>query len=280
MKTLNTSENISTLQDKAKFAGLTIKKASEMAAWGFCMVIYGAPGVGKTTLAATCADSLYGAPVLFCDADGGMRSISHRNDIDVIEVINWKQITSLTNEVQKECPWKTIVHDNLSEYRIVNMRSITAEIPTWPEYNRNTTEMLVFIRKWRDIARLHGINVIFIAWDKSEKDESTGFIKKELAFTPSLAETLPGVVDIIGHMTIENDPPIFTRLLNFSPGPRTSAKFRRSKSEHASKIPLVIPNPTMVDLLATLKGGEPWPESKYAKYEIKATGKVTPTSTK
>lgn len=244
-----------------------LRPATTPPASGMCIALYGAAGVGKTTLAAQAALSPLGSPVLIIDAEGGSRAVAHMQNVYVADVKSWKEITEVSNEVAKQAQFKTIVLDNMSEFQQINLKGIVGNgMPQIQHYGQNTNEMLNFSRLWRDISRDTGVNVIFIAWESPEKDESTGIIKRDLGFTPSLAKQFPGIIDIVGYLTVNQKG---LRVLNFAPSVRNAAKFRRSQTEVAMQIPLQLTyglnEYPMVDLLNTLKGGETWPTGRYVK---------------
>lgn len=241
---------------------------------GMCIALYGTPGVGKTTLAAQAALSPLGSPVIIIDAEGGTRAVAHMDNVQVPEGIRtWKDIIDISDILARGGhPFKTVVLDNMSEFQSWNMKSIVGDkLPQIQDWGRNTNELLNFSRLWRDISRDTGVNVIFIAWESPEEDSSSGvkIIKRDLGFTPSLAKQFPGLIDIVGHLTVN---PSGLRVLNFSPSNRSAAKFRRSQTEVAMQIPLQLTYGLnefpMVDLLNTLKGGEPWPKGKYVKSTV------------
>jgi hypothetical protein len=124
--------------------------------------------------------------------------------------------------------------------------------------------MLQMIRDWRDLTRFNDLNVVFIAWDSDDKDDR-GVVKKMVSFTPSMQRQYPGIVDSIGWVSPTTNPDL--RMVDFTPGPKTHAKFRRAPHSRAMKIPYVIyygiNNLPMPDILAVLKGGSDWPTSKY-----------------
>lgn len=254
-----------------KFGNIAIRKASESDPWGVCLALYGPPGVGKTTAAGKISLVSEGSPVLFLDAEGGTRSISHLNKCDVAQVGTWPELVSVSQQImaqKKDCQWKTIVIDNMSEIQAINVKSIVGDrIPQIQDWGKTTADMLNFTRLWRDFARFNSVNVILIAWASPSKEEFNGIeiTKQDVAFTPSLARQFPGIVDIVGHLTVEQNQ---TRTLSFAPSNRTAAKFRRSGDENAVKIPLIIKfgeqhNP-LGDIITTLRTGTPWPAEKYA----------------
>lgn len=256
-----------------KFAGLQIKKAADLAeSTGLVMVVYGSPGTGKTTLFAQAQGSKYGGRVLLVDADSGTRSITDIEGLDVLTVDNWPQIESVQRSlVMDNHPYKTVIWDNLSEYQAISIRHIAGnEVPQIQHYNRSTLDMMRFTRFSRDLAKNKGINVGLIAWESPDKDESIGLIKHGVGFTPSLARQMPGLVDIIGYLTVANDG---RRILTFQPSNRTDAKFRRAQVGPASKIPLTISytlqDNLIVDLLNTFIGNQDWPTEKYMKKPVK-----------
>lgn len=270
--------DIVTIRTRPKLvAGIPVKPVSELPEWGICMAIYGPPGVGKTTTAGKVAYSDFASPAVILDAEGGVRSITHIPNLDQIEVKDWNELSRVSGAIiqaGKDSPWKTVIIDNMSEIQNLNLRHHTGgDIPEFKHWNRNTTDILQFTRAWRDFARFNAVNVIFIAWSTPEADESTGIkiIKQDVGFSPSLARQFPGIVDIVGFLTVET--PSGLRILTFAPSNRSAAKFRRSNTEYAAKIPLVIKfddklNP-LADIIGTLRGGLQWPSEKYSKREDK-----------
>ena len=246
------------------------RRATDMT-WGVCMAIYGPAGSGKSTLAAGAADSPDNSPLLIVDAEGGSRAVAHRADIEVLDVKSWKDIDDFTEAAKrtKDFPWKTVVFDNMSEYLSLLTNKVVGsgeDSPSQPQWGKITLEFLSFVRTWRDLSR-RGINVILIAWEDEEKDE-VGRVKHQLSFTPKIRSTFPGMIDIIGYLTVVDKSIVGERLLDFAPSSRTASKFRRSQDEGAMQIPLKIQygigKVPMADILTVLKGGGTWPKDKYS----------------
>lgn len=237
---------------------------------GTAIGLYGAPGVGKTTLAGTLATYAEFCPVCIIDAEGGSKVLNDYTNIDIIPVSNWKDVEDLKVEFQKkagtpDAPWKTIIVDNLSEFMsmVIFGKFGTAQLtqPNWGEVQR---AMIDQIRFYRDLARDKGINVVFIAWDVEDKSPS-GRIKNQMNFIPSLQQAIPGLLDYVGFITAL---PNGKRSISFVTDPQKSvAKLRRNASDIAQQIPLTIEydlaHQPLVDIIKTLSEGVPWPVAKY-----------------
>lgn len=252
-----------------EFGGIKVYDVKEAAARGVCLTIYGPAGAGKTTLAATAArNKEFGYPAAILDFEGGSRSIAEE------EGVQWLPCTGFDNLVNfyqaaihtgpENFPWRTVIVDNLSEIAEVRRRELTVGDTTETrEWNMLTKDMKDVIRDYRDLSRLFNINVFLIAWDLAERNEQGGIIGKRVNFSPKLASQVPGVVDLIGYLEVHNDAPHFSRILHLEANPRLDSKWRVSPNEVAAKMPRQIVNPTMDTILATLRGGVPFPAERY-----------------
>lgn len=263
---------------------IIIKKASELVgtSWGVCFAIYGVPGAGKTTLVAESVYSKYGQPVDFVDVEGGARVVTHMSDINVLSIEDQRQngigFADLRNLVDDYLAGRrkagTIIIDNMSEVQnlcvrwVVNNISRGAGVPAHDrpdikDWSTVTAQMLMLTRRLRDFARNSGTNVFFIAWEAPEKGEGDSIVKRDVAFSPSFARQFPGIIDVVGRITVVGN----SRKLSFKPSAMTACKFRRGGGEAAHRIPdeitFKLGDKPIVDILATLKGGEDWPIRKY-----------------
>ena len=261
-----------------KFGGLNIKALGDTAQQKCCcMIIYGPPGTGKTTFAATMARYKPAPRTLLVDVEGGSSVVADwpeaRSGILQVTdppISSYQEIKNLMNALKvapvEQIPWDNIVIDNLSEIQVLNLRGITSEIPSYPEYHQSQQDISAFVRACRDLAKVKGINIIIIAWDEVDKEELPGggtLTKRVLGLTPKLGRLLPGIVDYVGVLSIMDQPPEFPRLLSFAPSKREVTKTRAAQSDPMARIPLQIYKPTMESILAVVKGGEPWPEAKH-----------------
>jgi hypothetical protein len=265
---------------------LKVYGSNEQPVTGRLIAIYGRPGSGKTDLAASLADCKYAVPVLYLNVEGGAWVFAHRSDIQIVDITEWKDFSTILIRLYQapELPFKTVIVDNVSELQAINVMNIVNQrgtagingtgMPTQANWGASTAQMLNSIRLCKNMAEKFGINFIFNVWEDARKDSVTNqIVKSGIGFTPALARSFPGIVDIVGHLTVKDDPPNYTRILNFAANPHSDAKFRRNRQEVGQQIPLTIAYRTqqpLVDVMNTLIGGEKWPSEKYKNLEGQA----------
>lgn len=263
-----TSDQIDNDSGPGSFAGLPIKTPADFNTpeSGAFFTVYGQGGAGKTTLVA---DVHKLGKTLHLDAEGGSEAISHLKDkLDIIEVLRYSHFDAVSRKLWAGGHgYKNVIVDNLCEIISLDLKAITGsgtDAPEIQEWGKMTRDILFATRQYRDMARQQGVNVFFLAWDSDEKDDR-GVLKKDLAFTPALRKEYPGVVTVIAHVRVLDDPT--KRMLDFAPGPRTVSKFRRSADSAATKVPFQITygldKLPIVDIIRTMRGEQEWPESKY-----------------
>jgi len=243
-----------------KGENLKFLKASEVNdAWGVNMLVYGSPGVGKTTFAASAQDSPYGKDVLFIDVEGGVRSISDRADITIFRPDDFDDIRKVFLMLKNGelSAFKTVVVDSIGETQALGLRSImktskTPDLPGLQDYGKSNEQVGNLIRGLRGLAQSKGVNVIITALAVESKDETTGAVLTRPALTPKALELATGAVDMLGYLSQTKDG---TRVLNFAPSPSYMAKLRQPVS--GAQIPLRIENPSLVDILAAMRTAHP-----------------------
>jgi len=220
---------------------------------GVNMLLIAHPKVGKTTFLASAQDSPYGRNVLVldCAGDAGVRSISHRSDVDVLRIMRWEQM-------QKAYDWlltgtheyRTIGIDPLSSLQYLARRdeimpaSKTPLAPSYDDWNKLNWLTLTVVRDFKNLASERGWNVIITDWVKEEKDETLGRIVARPQCTPGVASQIGGSVDIVGHMYINTTG---DREIDFAP--KFMGVSGKREPGDQQLIPDKMVNPTMVELL-------------------------------
>ena len=233
------------------------KKASDFAGRkGLNMVLFGPPGVGKTTLACTAQDSEYGSDVLLFDIEGGLESVTDRSDIavwpdlDDLPGLTWLDFRKVVDQViaaGKDSPYKTLVFDSLSAIyydliipKVVGNREKQPQQNQWGECNRILVKFISDVM----VLNAYGINTIFIGHVKEEQDGDV--INIRLAGTPQGRDEVLRVVGNVGHLGW--DRRMENRVLTFKSQRRIEGpKFRQPVT--GEQMPLELTNPKMHDIL-------------------------------
>lgn len=253
----------------AKYEPQVVKASEVTDAWGMNMILFGVPGVGKTTLAASAQDSPHGKNVLFIDVEGGTRSIADRADIDVIRPDSMGEVKEIYDWLADGThDYRTIVVDTISELQRVGLGEIlqTGNNPDWPQiqdWGKSTEQMLKFVRAFRYLAQNKGWNVIFTAHANQQADKISGAVLIRPNLTPGATVAVTGVVDVCGYMKLLPDG---TRQLQLAPTRTVAAKYRQPLT--GRRLPDVIDNPSMVDILGHLKGNKTLPDKKVSHEEV------------
>jgi len=204
-------------------------------------LIYGAPGVGKTTLAATLNE-----PVLVISAEAGLLSLAG-HDIDVVDITvdddgNRIKKEHRLNRLLKVLAWleepatrekyKWIFIDSLteiSENLIENLRLVYPDmkdgLKLWGDYAKKARSM---VKAFRDIPHY---NVVFTALEKEDKDENNRrYVKVDMS--GKIGQQLPAFFDEVFWFHVEQISKTETRrLLLTSPRENVIAKDRSGKLE-------------------------------------------------
>ena len=158
--------------------GLEIQPVADVAN-SFNMLVYGDPGIGKTTLAGSASEIEAMSPVLFLDVEGGTMSLrKDYPDIDVVPINEWTDMPRIHSALLAGTEYKTVVIDSLTEVQKVGMKALMKavvlkfperdpDVPSIREWGKNGTQTRDLVRAFRDLP----INVIFTALPIIDSDE-------------------------------------------------------------------------------------------------------------
>lgn len=244
-----------------KAPNLNFLKASDMSqANGLVMLIYGLPGVGKTTLAASAQDSEFGRDVAIIDCDGSVKALEDRDDILVHRLGKYRELTDAADGIRSGAyPFKTVVIDNLSEAQARDMEEITKAEgrlgkPERQDWGLSGNHLSQMMRAYRDLAYgPRAINVIFTCHLKEERDAQGNILAQRPSLTPSIVNIAAGAVDVIG--LLEFKPKTGQRVLKLGGSALFVGKVRQGRT--TSVLPNQIENPSMVDILRLVRTGKP-----------------------
>lgn len=198
------------------------------------LLVYGAPGVGKTVLSGTAEDSLATKPVIFFDVEGGTTSLRKRKGLDVIRIRSIEDLVKHHNtlKTENEGYYKTCVIDSLTELQKLDMQDIMRElvsrrpdlspdVPSQREWGISGEHMRRIVRAFRDLE----MNTIFTCLSVIDKDDS-GTVSYSPSLPGKLKMEVSGFVDVVGYLmtAVENEETI--RRIQFAPTRKVIAKDR------------------------------------------------------
>jgi hypothetical protein len=179
-------------------------------------IIYGQPGVGKSTLALSAPN-----PVLI-DADKGMRRVEKRFQVPSLPLNDYKDILELfqSNELN---PFDTIVFDTLGklvdrmgEYLVQDNPKngngkCSLSMQGWGALKVEFQKLLKLARKPRT-------HLVFVAHEKEDKDGDSRIVRPDVA--GSSGKDLVKDLDFMGYMEMRGAK----RTISFTPTEKYYAK--------------------------------------------------------
>jgi len=169
------------------------------------VLIYGQPGIGKTSLANTAKNTIT------LDFDGGSHRAIIRND--TIQFTNWSQAVEFSNAKEDLKTYDTIVIDTVG--KAVDM--IISDLPIGAKTSSGQPKLQSYgiikntLQSWIRQLGLLGKDIIFIAHDKEDKSGEVTTIRPDI--TGSTLQTLIREADLIGFLRVKNKQ----RVLDFNP---------------------------------------------------------------
>lgn len=167
------------------------------------VMIYGEPGVGKTTFAATAP-----RPMLWLEAEGGTHSIADTEGIDIVKVGGLETYRDVLKYLlENPAKYKTVVIDSITETQAAILKEIMQNaaredasrnefMPQFAEWGQVTGQMRSIARAFRDLP----MHTIITALVREDTDDLTGRTRIKPRLTPALAEELPAFMDACVYM--------------------------------------------------------------------------------
>lgn len=162
------------------------------------MLIYGQPGIGKSTMALSAP-----TPVLF-DFDGGVQRVNVAHQCPTLQVKSWDEAVQALDEIrQGGVPCETIVIDTagkmldfMSDYIMRNdskMRQRDGSL-SLKGYGARKVMFQSFLMQ---VSQMHK-HIVFVAHEKEDKDGDTKIVRPEIG--GSSAGDLMKELDLVGYV--------------------------------------------------------------------------------
>ena len=184
---------------------MNITKAKDIKPENLSVLIYGAPGMGKTTLLGN-----QRGRTLIIDVDKGTSVLAGNENVDIVRISeNVGEIPGIIKELQSKCEYDNVCLDSLSELERAMLAYFgrtenNKGVPSLQDYQRADCYIIDWCRQLRALP----CNVIFTAWEKyTEITAPTG--EKYTRTTPLLRdknmENLCGLCDIVGRIVTNTE---------------------------------------------------------------------------
>lgn len=218
------------------------------------VLIHSPAGHGKTHLLGTAQDDPRTFPMAFLNFEGGEQSLSGL-DIDVFDIRDSKDYDEVYRDLKSgKTGHKSVGVDSITETQI----SALLEILDKDTVNRADPDQLaqqdwgiVLIRMRRIVrqyVKMLPMHVFMTALSKDDVVPRTGSVKAPQV-QGAFASELPGILDVVSYLALEETDGIVERILLLQGHPKFSVKVR---TPWGTEVPNEIVNPSITKLLDAL----------------------------
>lgn len=192
---------------------MQVLKPKELTTEKATCLIYGIPGMGKTTLLG-----MLPGKTLILDIDRGTRVLSDCENVDIVRVSeDLHEIAEILKELQKKCDYQNVAIDSLSELErgllaYYGRQGKNDGVPGIQDYGRANIKIVDWCRQFRILP----CNVFFTAWEEQEEIiAATGekFTQARPLIRDKIVDNICGLCDIVGQIvTSAKDGERYVRL--------------------------------------------------------------------
>jgi len=201
-------------------------------------MIFAEYGAGKTHLLGTAHDDPITGPLLIFDIDGGVETLKHQPDIEVISIRSYEQMIEKIHilydgiDSNGELPYGTIGVDTFSEFASLDLALIMreraeenprldADVADQYGYNKSGAHLRRVVRMLRGLP----CNTILTS-HVADVQDSLGRIQYYPMLAGKLRKQIPGFLDFVGYMKAEVEGDEIVRSIQFAKTDRVAAKQR------------------------------------------------------
>lgn len=188
---------------------LNIKKATDIKTVHGTYLIYGAPGMGKTT-----SFKFLPGKTLVLDVDRTSKVLRGLENIDILEVSNintWKDWQDVILELEKNYKgrYDNICVDNISELERCLLSDLGNQgknmgVPSQGNYQQMQFRLVNSLRYMKNL----GSNIILTAWEMSDlytTAEGQQFNRSYPQLNRKILNNISGLCDVVGKLAINKD---------------------------------------------------------------------------